>query len=102
MSKSVRPNDFDWQNFVRTDEKLILLLYVYSIVRTDKIFKISPNDWHVQKDFNISAKRVFGRRDSECCMAEDIGKVLVNYGVLLKNVSFNVRRPIVFAIWKGS
>ena len=25
----------------------------YFIVRTD-IFKISPNDWHVQKDFNIS------------------------------------------------
>ena len=26
----------------------------YLIVRTDQILKISPNDWHVQKDFNIS------------------------------------------------
>ena len=26
----------------------------YFIVRPDKIFKISPNDWNAQKDFNIS------------------------------------------------
>ena len=31
----------------------------YIIVRTDKIFKISPNDWHVQKDFNISVSMYF-------------------------------------------
>ena len=37
----------DWQKFN--------ISAAYFIVRTDKIFKISPNDWHVQKDFNISA-----------------------------------------------
>ena len=26
----------------------------YFIVQPDKFFKITPNDWHVQKDFNIS------------------------------------------------
>ena len=36
----------DWQN--------INISAAYFIVRTDKIFKISWNDWHVQKDFNIS------------------------------------------------
>ena len=43
---------FDWQYFIRTDKKNISAAYF--IVRTDKILKISPNDWHVQKDFNIS------------------------------------------------
>ena len=38
---------FYWQNFIRTA--------AYFIVRTDTIFKISPNDWHVQRDINISA-----------------------------------------------
>ena len=37
----------DWQKFN--------ISTAYVIVRSDKIFKISPNDWHVQKDFNISA-----------------------------------------------
>ena len=36
----------DWQN--------INISAAYFIVRTDKIFKISWNDWHVKKDFNIS------------------------------------------------
>ena len=39
----------DWQKFN--------ISTAYFIVRTDKIFKISPNDWHVQKDFNISGTR---------------------------------------------
>ena len=52
MLKSVRPKDLtdkfhlDWQN--------INISAAYFIVRTDKIFKIGWNDWHVQKDFNIS------------------------------------------------
>ena len=40
----------DWQN--------INISAACSIVRTDKIFEISPNDWHVQKDFNISVNKV--------------------------------------------
>ena len=35
----------------------------YLIVRTDKIFKISPNDWHVQKHFNISEFGVAGNEN---------------------------------------
>ena len=45
---------FEWQNFIRTDKKIDISAS-YFIVRTDKIFKISPNDCHVQNDFNISA-----------------------------------------------
>ena len=52
MSESVRPKDL-------TDKILFELTKnnisaAYFIVRNDKIVKISPNDWHVQKDFNIS------------------------------------------------
>ena len=49
MSKSVRLKDLtdkfhsDWEN--------INISAAYFIVWTDKIFKISWNDWHVQKDF---------------------------------------------------
>ena len=52
MSKSVRSKDLtDKISFGLTK---IDISASYFIVRTDKIFKISPNDWHVQKDFNIS------------------------------------------------
>ena len=52
MSKSVRPKDLtDKISFGLTK---INISAAYFIVRTDKIFKISLNDWHVQKDFNIS------------------------------------------------
>ena len=51
MSKSVRPED---------------LTAVYLIVRTDRIFKISPNDWLVQKDFNIS--ELFKSADMTKCV----------------------------------
>ena len=52
MSKSVRPKDLtDKRTFIRTDKKISA---AYFIVRTDNIFKISPNDWHVQIDFDIS------------------------------------------------
>ena len=36
-----------------SDRRILLTTFGYFIVRTDKIFKISWNDWHVQKDFNI-------------------------------------------------
>ena len=36
-----------------SDRRILLTTFAYFIVRTDKIFKISWNDWHVQKDFNI-------------------------------------------------
>ena len=46
---------FDWQLKFHSDWQIVKISAAYFIVRTDKIFKISPNDWHVQKDFNISA-----------------------------------------------
>ena len=52
MSKSVRPKDLtDKISFGLTK---FYISAAYFIVRTDEIFKISPNDWHAQKDFNIS------------------------------------------------
>ena len=57
MLQSVRPKDLaDEIPFGLT--KKINIYAAYFIVQTDKIFKISPNDWHVQKDFNISASLV--------------------------------------------
>ena len=54
MLKSVRPKDLtDKISFGLTK---FYISAAYFIVRTDKIFKISPNDWHAQKDFNISDK----------------------------------------------
>ena len=53
MSKSVRPKDLTGKFSFGLTKKNISAAYF--IVRTDKMFKISPNDWHVQKDFNISA-----------------------------------------------
>ena len=40
----------DWQKF-----NISAAYFIVPYVRTDKIFKISPKDWHVQKDFSISA-----------------------------------------------
>ena len=54
MSKNVRPKDLTGNISFGLTKKNISAAYF--IVRTDKILKISPNDWHVQKDFNISAK----------------------------------------------
>ena len=44
-----------WLTKFHSDWQKIDISASYFIVRTDKIFKISPNDWHVQKVFNISA-----------------------------------------------
>ena len=52
MSKNVRPKDLTGNISFGLTKKNISAAYF--IVRTDKILKISPNDWHVQKDFNIS------------------------------------------------
>ena len=55
MSKSVRLKDLtDKISFGLTK---FYISAAYFIVRTDKIFKISPNDSHAQKDFNISAQK---------------------------------------------
>ena len=52
MSKSVGPKDLtDKISFGLTK---FYIPAAYFIVLTDKTFKISPNDWHAQKDFNIS------------------------------------------------
>ena len=52
MSKSVRPKDLtDKISFKLTK---INISAAYFIVRTEMIFKTSPNDWHVQKYFDIS------------------------------------------------
>ena len=61
MSKSVRPKDLtDKISFGLTKKNISA---AYFIVWTDKIFKISPNDWHVQKDFNISGNLILASRD---------------------------------------
>ena len=44
---------FVWQNFIRTDKKLIFLLHI-SLFGLTRFSKSVKNDWHVQKDFNIS------------------------------------------------
>ena len=52
MLKNVRPKDLtDKISFGLTKMNISA---THSIVRTDKIFKINPNDCHVQKDFDIS------------------------------------------------
>ena len=52
MSKSVRPKDLaDKISFGLTK---VYISAAYFIVWTDKIFKIIPNDWHVQNLFDIS------------------------------------------------
>ena len=51
MPKSVRPKDLTDKNSLRLTKNNISAA-AYFIVRTDKIFKISPNiinDWHVKK-----------------------------------------------------
>ena len=47
-----------WLTKFHSDWQKINISAAYFIVRTDKIFKICPNDWHVQKDFSISATLV--------------------------------------------
>ena len=54
MSKSVRPKDLTAK--ISFGLQKINISAAYFIVRTDKIFKTSPNDWHVQKDFDISGR----------------------------------------------
>ena len=54
MSKSVRPKDLtDKISFGLTKKNISA---EYFIVWTDKIFQISLNDWHFQKDFDISVR----------------------------------------------
>ena len=71
MSKSVRPKDL-------TDKiscgltKYSYFSAAYFIVRTDKIFKISWNDWHVPKDFNISAWQVNFRITNSASLSSNI------------------------------
>ena len=43
-----------WLTKFHSDWQKINISAAYFIVRTDKIFKISQNDWHVQKYFDIS------------------------------------------------
>ena len=43
-----------WLAKFYSDWQKINISAAYFIVRTDKIFKISLNDWHVKKDFDIS------------------------------------------------
>ena len=52
MTKCVRSKDLTEK--ISFGLAKINISVVYFIVRTDKIFTISPNDWHAQKDFNIS------------------------------------------------
>ena len=52
MSKSVRPKDLTDKISFELTEK-INISAAYFIVWNDKIFKISPNDWHsLQKGHN--------------------------------------------------
>ena len=63
----------DWQKFN--------ISAAYLIVRTDKIFKISPNDWHVQKDFNISVyANTLGHDISILCFPDTIKTFRVGEG----------------------
>ena len=45
-----------WLTKFHLDWQKINISAAYFIVWTDKIFKIRPNDWHVQKDFDISER----------------------------------------------
>ena len=49
--KKCRTEGFYWQNFIQTDNNNIVnLMFLLQIL----LFEISPNNWQVQKDFNIS------------------------------------------------